>query len=144
MVGLMVTSKRVHTKGAPPRTSAASVPISTVSHCRSRLSQETLQHQQVGLVQPPVGSLLLSSGAWCVQYSLCPPGLESVSPVLWKSCSQIPRAVKIRFPGDSQCLYWTPRLGSLTWGSEPSHQREGCVGITALQFVGRPPGRYGM
>ena len=51
MVGLMVTSKRVHTKGAPPRTSAASVPISTVSHCRSRLSQETLQHQQVGLVQ---------------------------------------------------------------------------------------------
>ena len=116
----MVTPKWAPTKGGTSRTSAAGVPISTVSHCRSRLSQETLQHQQVGLLQPPGGSLLLSFGAWWVWCSLCSPGLESVSPVLWKSCSQVPLAIKVRFPGDSQCLCRTPRLGSLTWSSEPS------------------------
>ena len=26
-----------------------------------------------------------------------------------------------RFPGDFQSLCWIPRLGCLTWGSEPSH-----------------------
>ena len=67
----MVTPKWAPTKGGTSRTSAAGVPISTVSHCRSRLSQETLQHQQVGLVQSPVGSLLLAPGSWCVQDFVC-------------------------------------------------------------------------
>ena len=29
---------------------------------------------------------------------------ESVSPVLWKFCNQIPLASKVKFPGDSQSL----------------------------------------
>ena len=140
---LMATSERAYAVGGLPGL-LPPVPCPCGEPCWPTPPQETLQHQRVGLVQPRVGSLLLSSGAWCVQYSLCSPGLESVSPVLWKSCSQIPLAGKVRFPGDSQCLYWTPRLGSLTWGSEPSHQQEGCVGVTALQFVGCPPGQYGM
>ena len=35
------------------------------------------------------------------------------------------------------------RLGSLTWGSEPSHQ-ENFFGVIVLQFVGHPPDGYGI
>ena len=45
----------------------------------------------------------------------CPPRLESVPPVLWKSCNQI-LALKVRFPGDFQSLCPAPRLGSLIMG----------------------------
>ena len=65
-------------------------------------------------------------------------------PVLWKSCNQIPLALKVRFPGDSQSLFWTPRLGSLTWGSEPSQQWESFCGLVVLQFLCCPPGGYGI
>ena len=68
----------------------------------------------------------------------------SVSPVLWKSYDQIPLAFKVRFPGDSQFFCQVPRLGSLTWGSEPSQQWENFFGIIVLQFVGHPPGGYGI
>ena len=49
-------------QGVLPRTSAASVLVLTVSHNHSPPLQETLQHQQVGLVQSPLGSLLLPLG----------------------------------------------------------------------------------
>ena len=65
-------------------------------------------------------------------------------PVLCKSCNQIPVAFRVRFPGDSQSLFWSPRLGSLTWGSEPLQQWEEFLGIITLQSVGRPPGGYGI
>ena len=39
---------------------------------------------------------------------------ESVSPVLWKFCNQIPPA----FPGGSLSLCWTPRWGDLLWALE--------------------------
>ena len=48
----------------------------------------------------------------------------------------------VRFPGDSQSLCQIPRLGSLTWGSEPSQQLENFFGIIFLQLVGCPPGGY--
>ena len=38
------------------------------------------------------------------------------------SCNQIPLVFKVRFPGDSQFLCHIPRLGSMTWVSEPSQQ----------------------
>ena len=54
-------------------------------------------------------------------FFLCPPRLESLfSPVLWKSCKQIPMAFKAIFPGGSQSLCQVPRLGSLMCSSEPS------------------------
>ena len=54
-------------------------------------------------------------------FFLCPPRLESLfSPVLWKSCNQIPMAFKAIFPGGSQSLCQVPRLGSLMCSSEPS------------------------
>ena len=67
---------------------------------------------QAWLGQSLVGSLLLSSGPWCTQAVFCALQ-ESVSPVLCKFCNQIPVASKVRFPGDSQSLCQTPRLGNL-------------------------------
>ena len=78
-------------QGVLPRTSAASVLVLTVRHSHLRPLQETLQHQQVGLVQSPMGSLLLPLGP-DVHTTLCVPSKSgvSVSPVLLKSCNQIP------------------------------------------------------
>ena len=49
-------------QGELPRTSAASVLIPTVKQSHHLPLQETLQHQQVRLVQSPPGSLLLPLG----------------------------------------------------------------------------------
>ena len=79
-----------------PRTSAASVLVPTVSHSHCPPLQEALQHQQVGLVQSPLRSLLLPLGP-DVHTTLCvPPSVESLfPPVLSKSCNQIPLAFKV-------------------------------------------------
>ena len=54
---------------------------------------------------------------------VCPPRVESLfPPVLSKSCNQIPLAFKVWFSRNSSSCCWTPRLGSLKWGSEPSLQ----------------------
>ena len=65
-------------------------------------------------------------------------------PVLWKFCNHIPLAFKVRFLGDSQSHCWIPKLGSPMWGSEWSQQWETFSGITVLQFVGHPSGRFRM
>ena len=62
--------------------------------------------------QSLVGTLLLSPGSWCAPGFVCALQ-ESVSPVLWKFCNQIPLVSKVRFPGDFQSLCWIPRLGTL-------------------------------
>ena len=49
-------------QGVLPRTSAASVLIPTVKQSHHPPLQETPQHQQVGLIQSPQGSLLLPLG----------------------------------------------------------------------------------
>ena len=46
----------------------------------------------------------------------------------------MPLAFKVRFPGDPQSLCQIPRLGSLTWASEPSQQWENVFGIIVLQL----------
>ena len=43
---------------------------------------------------------------------------ESVSPVLWKFCNQIPLALTVKFAGGSQSFCWIPRLGNLFWALE--------------------------
>ena len=76
---------------------------------------------------------------------VCPPRVGSLfPPVLWKSCSQIPLAFKVWFFGSSSSHCWTPRLGSLTWGSEPSLQWVDFCGISVLQFVSHTPRGYGI
>ena len=81
----------------------------------------------------------------CTLFCVCPPRVESLfPPVLSKSCNQIPLAFKVWFSGNSSFHCRTPRLGSLTWGSEPSLQWVDLYGIIVLQFVSHPPSGYGI
>ena len=82
-----------------------------------------------------MGSLLLSPGSWCAQGFVCALQ-ESVSPVLYKFCNQIPLASKVKFPGGSQSLCQILRLGNLLWVLELSKQCEDFFGLIVLQFVG--------
>ena len=76
---------------------------------------------------------------------VCPPRVESLfPPVLSKSCNEIPLAFKVWFSRNSSSHCWTPRLGSLTWGSEPSLQWVDFCGISVLQSVSHPPRSYGI
>ena len=76
---------------------------------------------------------------------VCPPRVESLfPPVLLKSCNQIPLAFKVWFSRNSSSRCWTPRLGSLTWGSEPSLQWVDFCCISVLQSVSHPPSSYGI
>ena len=61
---------------------------------------------------------------------------ESVSPLLWKFCNQIPLAFKIKFPEGFQFLCWISRLGNLFLTLELLQQCENFFGIIVLQFVG--------
>ena len=73
---------------------------------------------------------------------VCPPRVESLfPPVLSKSCNQIPLGLKVWLSRNSSSCCWTPRLGSLTWGSEPSLH---FCGISVLQSVNHPPSSYGI
>ena len=81
----------------------------------------------------------------CTLLCVCPPRVESLfPPVLLKSCNQIPLAFKVWFFGNSYSFCCTPRLGNLTWGSEPSLQWVDLCGIIVLQFVSHPPSGYGI
>ena len=76
---------------------------------------------------------------------VCPPRVESLfPPVLSKSCNQIPLAFKVWFSRNSSSRCRTPRLGSLTWGSQPSLQWVDFCGISVLQFVNHLPSNYGI
>ena len=76
---------------------------------------------------------------------VCPPRVESLfPPVLSKSCNQIPLGFKVWFSRNSSSRCRTPRLGSVTWGSEPSLQWVDFFGISVLQLVSHPPGNYGI
>ena len=105
---------------------------------------EALQHQQVVLVQSPTGPLLLSSGSWCVQNFA--RTLQDCC-LCFSQCSGSP-IIKSHWPSrsDSKGIPspFVTRLGSLTWGLDPSQQRENCFGIIVLRSVSHPPGRYGI
>ena len=76
-------------------------------HHRPMPLLETPGHSRASLGQSPTGSLVLSPGSWCVKGFVCTLQ-ESVSPVLWKFCSQIPLAFKVKFPRGSQSLCRSP------------------------------------
>ena len=76
---------------------------------------------------------------------VCPPRVESLfPPVLSTSCNQIPLAFKVWLSRNSSSRCQTPRLGSLTWGSEHSFQWVDFCGVSVLQFVSHPPSSYGI
>ena len=138
----MVTSTRAQAKRDLPRL-LLPVPLflwwALVYPCFHRRPSNTSRYFGISLLWGYC-SFFLSLGAHnFFSFFWCPPSLESLfSSVLW-NCDQIPLAFKVRFPGDSQCLCQIPRLGSLTWGSEPSqHWRTSLV--LFFYFVGHPPG----
>ena len=76
---------------------------------------------------------------------VCPPRVGSqFPPVLSKSCNQFPLGFKVRFSRNSSSRCRNPRLGSLTWGSEPSLQWVDFCGISVCQSVSHPPSSYGI
>ena len=81
----------------------------------------------------------------CTLLCVCPPRVESLfPPVLSKSCNQICLGFKVWFFRNSSSHCQTPRLGSLTCGSEPSLQWVDFCGIGVLQFVSHLPSGYGI
>ena len=76
-----------------------------------------------GLVQSLLGTLLLCPGSWWAQDFYCALQ-ESVPPVLWMFCNQIPLFFKVRLPGNSQSLGHIKMLGSLLWGLEPHNSEK--------------------
>ena len=97
---------------------------------------ETPGYSQTSLAQSLLGLLLLSPGSCCAQSFVCALK-ESVSPVLWKFCNQIPLVFKVKFLGGSQSLCQIPRLGNLWWALELLQQCENFFRIIILQLVGR-------
>ena len=144
LVGLMVTSKRVYTKGDLPRQLLPVTPS---------LGESLPTHSSTG--DPPTlagsfGSVSCGVTApflWvfvCCGFVFAFQDWSFFSPVLWKSYNQIPLALKVRVPGDSQSLCWVPSLRSLIWGSEPSQQWENFFGVIVLQLVGHSPNGCGI
>ena len=127
----MATSfKRSHV-----HTVALSAPDPAAGRCQLTGLPETPGHSWTSLGKSLVGSLLLFPGSWCAQGFVCVLQ-ESVSPVLWKFCNQIPLGFKVKFPGGSQPLCQIPRLEDLLWALELLQQLENFFGIIVLQFVG--------
>ena len=139
----MVTSKRAYPKGRLPGP-AACAPIPVGSHGQPTPPQKTLQHQEVGLVQSPVESLLLFPGFWCTQDFVCALQEWSLCFPLWKSCSLSHWPSKSDSLGIPSSFAKISRLGSLMWVSEPSQQWKNFFGIIILQFVSCPSGGYGI
>ena len=143
MIGLMATSKTVYMKGAFQE---------CYCRCPHPCDEPLLTYISTG--DPPTlagsfGSVFCGVTApflWVLVPTDFVCALQDWSlfhPVLWNSCNQIPLAFKVRFPRDSQSLCHIPRLGSMMWCPELSQQRENFA-IIILQFVGHPPGGYGI
>ena len=115
VIAVMVTSF----KGTYASTVVFSAPDPAAVHGQLTPPPETPGHSQASLVQSVVGSLLFSPGYWCAQGFVCALQ-ESVSPVLWKVCDQIPLASKVKFSGGSQSFCGIPRFGNLLWVLELS------------------------
>ena len=84
-------------------------------HRRPTPLLETPGHSQASLGQSLVGSVLLSPRFWCTCGFVCTLQ-ESVSPVLWKVCDQIPLPSKVKFPGVSQSFCQIPQVGKSVVG----------------------------
>ena len=129
VVGLLVTSKRVYAKGDLPRLLLPVLPSLWWAPANPHLHRRPFNTSRWFWF-----SILWSQCSFppslCAHKVLFVPSKTgvSVSPSLWKSCSQILLAFKVRFAGN-QFLCQIPRLGSLTWDSEPSQQWENFFGI---------------
>ena len=145
LVGLMADSGRAHAKEYFPE---LLLPVSLSSpwdRATPRLCRRPSYTSRCVWFSLPWGHCSLP---WIPMHTLLcvhPPRAESLfPPVLLKSCNQILLAFKVWFPRNSSSHCQTPRLGSLTWGSEPSLQWVNFCGISVLQCVSYPLSSYGI
>ena len=134
----MVTSKRAYTKGDLPGLlllcpRPCGEPLRIRLHRRPSSTSRWFRFRLLW-------GLCFTPEFWCTHGFVCAlHDWRLYPPVLWSNLA----GLKVTFPGDSWSLRWFPRLGSLTWGSEPSQQWGNFFGIV-LQFVGHPPSGYGI
>ena len=136
----MAASRRAH---ASERSLMSPLPGSLSSQWASHPTppQQTLL-RPAGMTHGPMKSVHFCPGSQCTHTRVCPPGVELLfPPVLWHSCTQAPLDYKAKCSGGSSSWCQTPRLGSLMWDSV---LRENFCDIIVLQFVGHPPGGYGI
>ena len=101
MVGFMVEFQEGLFQGGFSRSAAASAPIHMINPCQPMPAQETpSHHEQVVLVQSPMGSLLLSSDSWCMQCFVC--ALQDWSLYFPQSCGN--PIIKFHWPSRSDSL----------------------------------------
>ena len=124
-------------QGVFPRTSAASVLVPTVIHSQPHLCRRPSNTSRLVWFSLLLGPSSFPRVLMLTLVCVCPPIVESLFlPVLSKSCNLI----LWKF---SSCC-WTPRLGNLMWGSEPSRQWVDFCGIIVLLFVNHPPSSFGI
>ena len=131
-------------RGLIPRTAATSVLVFIVSrspylHRRpSSISRWVWPHLWWG-------HCILPRCLVCTRPYVPPPRVEfQFSPVLWNSCNQTPLTFKGKFTGGSSSHCQTPKLGTLTWAQNFHSGWENFGGMILFQFVGHPPGVYGI
>ena len=129
-----LTSKRAYTKAGLPGL------LLSVSHPYRETLWAHISNRSNTSKYSSIGSLLLSSLFWWMQYFVC--ALQDWSLCFPQFCNQILLAFKVRFPWNSQSLCGISKVGSLTWGSEPSQWWEIFFCIIVLQFVGHTPSGY--
>ena len=75
---------------------------------------------------------------------VCPPRMESLSPSHVEVLQSNPTSLQSWFSRNSSSHCQTPRLGSLTWGSELPLQWVDFCDISVLHFVSHPPSSFGI
>ena len=79
-------------------------------NCWPKPPHRTPGHSQASLTQSLVGTLLLSLSSWCAQGFVCALH-ESLFPVLWMFCNQIPLAFKVKIPWEFSIPLLDPQVG---------------------------------
>ena len=139
MVVMLTSFKRTYARGS--HNCCSQCPYPTAGHYEHMPLPETPRVSQAIWDQSLLVSLFLSPGSWCTQGFVCALQ-ESVSPVLWKFCNQIPLASKVKFSGiilsaplfPAPLLLWASQLALVVkkptcqWKSHRSRRFDPWVG----------------
>ena len=135
----MVKSKRVYAQGDFQCLCPCGEPLPTQTSTGGPPTLRVVCSVSFRVTAPLLWVLVLAKFFCALQdWSLCFPQ-SSGRPVI-----KTLLALKVRFLGDSQSLRWIPRLGSMTWGLEPSPQCDNFFGVIVFQSVDHPPSGYGI
>ena len=136
MVKLMANSKRVYAKGdLPVPLSMRWAPATPHLHRRASNTSRWFWFSLLGVTASLLWVLVHA------KFYLCPPRPASLfSASSLEGLLSNPAGPHRQFPGDSQSFCQIPRLGSLTWGSEPSQQCKNFFGVIVPSLWVLPAG----